>query len=106
MLFSSPKRSVRNYISFEIPKKSGGYRHISAPVRGLKEIQKCLNYLLELMYYPKDNVTGFVRGKSIVDNASPHIGKNYIFNVDLQDFSKHRSSKSMEKATITTFMSD
>lgn len=84
--FSSPRRSVRNYVSFEIPKKSGGYRHISAPVRGLKEIQKCLNYLLELIYYPKDNVTGFVRGKSIVNNASPHIGKNYIFNIDLKDF--------------------
>ena len=84
--FSSPRRSVRNYVSFEIPKKSGEYRHISAPVRGLKEIQKCLNYLLELIYYPKDNVTGFVRGKSIVNNASPHIGKNYIFNVDLKDF--------------------
>ena len=29
------------------------------------------------------------------------IGKNYIFNVDLQDFfSKHRSSKSMEKLQL------
>ena len=29
---------------------------------------------------------GFVPGKSVVDNAVLHVGKNYVFNIDLKDF--------------------
>src|SRR5205814_5256052 len=30
--------------------------------------------------------TGFVPGKSILDNAKRHIKKGYVYNVDLKDF--------------------
>jgi len=30
--------------------------------------------------------TGFVSGRSIVDNAKRHVGKKYVYNIDLKDF--------------------
>lgn len=76
------------YKSFEISKKSGGSRTIHAPNRGLKAIQKCLNYILQAVY--NENIhtaaNGFVIGKSIVDNANMHVQKNYVYNIDLKDF--------------------
>lgn len=34
----------------------------------------------------RNEVTGFVPGKSIVDNAKPHISKDYILKLDIEDF--------------------
>lgn len=84
--YSAPRRTATYYKKFNVPKKSGGTREINAPIKGLKDIQKQINVLLQLAYPINDNVYGFVQGKCIVDNANPHIGKNYIFNIDLKDF--------------------
>jgi RNA-directed DNA polymerase len=76
------------YIEFTIKKKSGSDRTIHAPNNGLKVIQTCLNLILQIVY-EKDiskAATGFIPGKSIVDNAKVHIGSNYVFNIDLKDF--------------------
>lgn len=75
-----------SYSTFEISKKSGGVRVISAPSDKLKTLQRRLKVLLEEMYTPKKYVTGFVDGKSIVTNAKPHTRKKYVFNLDLKDF--------------------
>lgn len=76
------------YKSFDIKKKTGGHRTIHAPNRGLKAIQKCLNYILQAVYNEEIHTAanGFVLGKSIVDNASMHVQKNYVYNIDLKDF--------------------
>lgn len=84
--YSAPRRTATYYKKFNVPKKSGGTREINAPIKGLKDIQKQINVLLQLAYPINDNVYGFVQGKCIVDNANLHIGKNYIFNIDLKDF--------------------
>lgn len=84
--FIHPARNKNNYKSFSIPKKSGGERVISAPTVMLKSFLTYTNRLLQAFYEAPDYVTGFVPGKSVVDNAEQHIGKNYIFNIDLQDF--------------------
>ncbi|MQB15498.1 hypothetical protein DXU77_10425 [Pseudomonas lactis] len=75
-----------SYSTFEIKKKSGGVREISAPSDKLKTLQGRLKVLLSEIYEPKKYVTGFVNGKSIVANARPHIRKKFVFNLDLQDF--------------------
>jgi len=69
-----------------IPKKSGGKRTITAPVKNLKHLQACLNFVLQVLFEPHDAATGFVPGKSIVDNAKEHVGKWFVFNLDLKDF--------------------
>lgn len=74
------------YTSFIIKKKSGKDRVLHAPVKGLKEFQKALNLIFQCVYEPHIAATGFVVGKSIVDNATMHVGKNYVYNLDLKDF--------------------
>lgn len=84
--FINPKRASNSYRTFTIPKKSGGVRTISAPVKMLKSFQTYTNRILQAFYDAPGCVTGFVPGKSVVDNAERHIGKNYVFNTDLKDF--------------------
>ena len=76
----------RRYRSFRIPKKSGGHRTISAPVKSLKPMLKSLNIILETLYTPGPQAMGFCIGRSVVDNAKIHIGMNYVLNIDLKDF--------------------
>lgn len=83
--FASYNKNNR-YQSFEIPKKTGGKRTITAPNVGLKAIQKVLNFILQQVYEPHSAANGFVPSRSIVDNARVHIGQNYVYNIDLKDF--------------------
>lgn len=82
----NPKNDNNRYRSFEVAKKSGGTRIINTPSLGLKSIQKCLNIIFQVVCDLNPAATGFVPGKSIVDNARVHAGSNYVFNIDLRDF--------------------
>lgn len=84
--YSNPKLAKKRYTSFTIKKKSGAERTIHAPVKGLKAIQKTLSFILQCVYEPHEAATGFVREKSIVDNAKEHVGSKYVYNIDLKDF--------------------
>ncbi|MFS4429477.1 reverse transcriptase family protein [Chryseobacterium sp. S90] len=74
------------YNSFSIKKKSGKDRVIYSPIEGLKNFQKALNIILQCVFDPHEASTGFVIGKSIVDNAKVHVGQTYVYNIDLKDF--------------------
>ena len=82
------KDNVRKscYTSFSIKKKSGADRTLHAPIKGLKEFQKALNLILQCLHQPHAAATGFIVGKSIVDNARIHVGQFYVYNLDLKDF--------------------
>lgn len=84
--YTNPKFCKKRYKKFSIEKKSGGIRNIHSPVIGLKVILRCLNFGLNCVYTPNKSAMGFVPGKSIVDNAKKHLRKNYVYNIDLQDF--------------------
>jgi hypothetical protein len=84
--YSNPKLAKKRYTEFKVKKKSGADRTIHAPVKGLKAIQKTLNFILQCVYEPHQAATGFVCDKSIVDNAKLHVGSKYIYNIDLKDF--------------------
>lgn len=76
------------YTTFTITKKSGASRTIHAPKATLKRVQTCLNYILQTVYSESvhASATGFIPGKSIVQNASAHVKKHYVYNMDLKDF--------------------
>ena len=84
--FCHPTRNAKHYKVFTIPKKSGGVREISAPVKMLKSFQTYTNMLLQALYEPTSAAMGFVPGRSVVDNAMNHVGMNYVLNLDLKDF--------------------
>lgn len=82
------------YIQFDIAKRSGGKRIISAPIPELKILQRRLAELLEACIVDIDNARklkntfshGFRPKHSIMTNASFHRKRRWVFNVDLQDF--------------------
>lgn len=74
------------YTNFEIPKRSGGQRTISAPHGSLLLLQQKLAEILQDYYEPRHSTQGYVRGRSIVTNVRQHVGRRWILNVDLVDF--------------------
>ncbi len=74
------------YKTFKIRKKSGGTREINAPCYQLGIILHIMNILFKAIYTPDTAVTGFVSGRSVLDNAIGHVGHHYVFNIDLKDF--------------------
>ena len=82
------------YSTFEIPKRTGGTRTITAPTEALKVVQQRLSILLQDCLdeingerKKKDRIAhGFKRQRSIVTNAKQHRHRRYVFNVDLSDF--------------------
>lgn len=79
-------RSEYLYKTYQIPKKTGSTRSISSPSRELKALQAwILRNILDKLSSSNFS-TGFEKNTSILDNATPHIGSNYILNIDLEDF--------------------
>jgi len=81
------KTSARtHYVRFQIPKKVGGTRLISAPMPRLKRAQRwLLDHVLSKVAL-HDAAHGFVVDRSIVTNARPHVGANVVVNIDLKEF--------------------
>ncbi|MCQ2117637.1 MAG: reverse transcriptase family protein [Bacteroidales bacterium] len=88
----------RQYHQFEIPKKSGGTRKIIAPTGNLKDIQRTLAVLLSFAVAPDTHAHGFIRKRSVITNASIHIGKNYVLNLDLKNFFPSITYHQVERA--------
>lgn len=74
------------YVNFQISKKNGGVRQISAPIKELKYVQKKLAYVLKNIYKPKKAAHGFLNGRDIKTNSINHIKQRNILNIDLKDF--------------------
>ncbi|MEO1828341.1 MAG: trypsin-like peptidase domain-containing protein [Pseudomonas sp.] len=75
-----------NYKYFKIPKKAGGFRRICAPESKLMNLQSKIASILEIYYRPKISAHAFIKERSIVGNASRHVRRRFVFNVDLKDF--------------------
>lgn len=79
----------KRYRSFTVKKKSGKLRSINVPAPTLKMIQRRVLVLLSEEFEDKiiDSPShGFIAGRSIVTNASVHLDKKWVLNVDLKDF--------------------
>ena len=86
LAFNRKISTVSHYIRFKMPKKTGGERVISAPMPSLKRVQRWIleNILNKLEI--DDAAHGFRCDRSIVTNATPHVGADVIINFDLRDF--------------------
>jgi hypothetical protein len=74
------------YTRFTIPKRRGGERTIEAPSDKLKALQRRVLHRLLNPLPMHESATGFVQGRSIVDNARPHVESGVVINLDLADF--------------------
>lgn len=83
------------YDIFSVPKKDGSKRWIENPAPALKKIQKRLNYFLQAVYYgiATPAAYGFMihakkdpDPRNILTNAQRHLGCQYLYNADIEDF--------------------
>ncbi|MCB9857909.1 MAG: RNA-directed DNA polymerase [Phycisphaerales bacterium] len=86
LAFHSDAPERVHYVSFSVPKKSGGMRLLSAPHQSMDEAQRWIldNVLCKIPTHSAAH--GFVTGCSTVTNAEPHVGARTLVNVDLKDF--------------------
>lgn len=76
-----------HYQEFWMRKRSGGYRMISAPDKDLQAIQSTIySRILSSVTIVHPAAVGFRCGRSVVDNATPHLGKRYVLKMDIHDF--------------------
>lgn len=84
--FCNPKTVPNRYKTFYIKKKSGGLREINAPCYQLGTLLYILNIVFKAVYTPSESTMGFTEERSVVTNATVHIGHHYVFNIDLENF--------------------
>ncbi|MCI0701405.1 MAG: reverse transcriptase family protein, partial [Planctomycetia bacterium] len=86
LAFHSEAATHTHYVKFQVPKKSGGMRTLSAPHKKLKAAQHWILANVVNKLPVTDAAHGFVVGRGIVSNANPHVNKAVVVNLDLADF--------------------
>lgn len=78
--------ALQHYRYGIVRKRSGGVRLIESPKSNMKAVQRrILSAILDRVpVHPAAH--GFTRGRSIVTFARPHVGKEVVLRLDLQDF--------------------
>jgi hypothetical protein len=74
------------YYEQSIPKRSGGRRQLLVPADDLKAVQRTLLRKVLGRLPAHEAVHGFRKGRSIVTNARPHMGRAAVLRMDIQDF--------------------
>lgn len=80
-----PREKTLHYVTFAIPKRSGGHRLIHAPKRKLKAIQRSLHEQLVSRLPVSPYAHGFRSNHSVATNAAPHVGKPIVLKLDIAD---------------------
>ncbi len=93
LALADPTNRIRpgksNYIEWSVPKKRGGLRIICSPKPRMKSVQRKIKEGILDRAPVHGAAHGFVRDRSIVTNASAHVGKSLILNLDLRNFFEH-----------------
>jgi hypothetical protein len=74
------------YHEVEIPKKREGTRTLTVPSHPLKWVQRSLLTVLTHLFPRHKCAHGFERDKSIITHARQHVGKRYVYTIDIKDF--------------------
>jgi RNA-directed DNA polymerase len=88
LLELSQRDETEAYQSFKLKKKRGGSRMLQAPDNELLGVQKIINQDLteNFLEWVGKSVHGFLPERSIVTNASVHVGQAWVLNFDLENF--------------------
>lgn len=85
-LFRLVKNSDQSYRSMTLQKKNGGVRELHAPGAALKA---CQNQILRAIvsHLPvSPYAKAYIKGGTLYQNASAHVGKRYMLKLDIADF--------------------
>lgn len=74
------------YREFSVPKRGGGSRHIAAPDRATRDLQRAIVHRVLGRSDLHPAVFGFERGRSMVDHANAHARQAVVLRMDIQDF--------------------
>ncbi|MCH8490987.1 MAG: retron St85 family RNA-directed DNA polymerase [Oceanicaulis sp.] len=85
-LASAINSSSNHYREFEIPKRSGGKRIISAPFPALLECQRWILRSILTKVELHSSAHAFTRNKSIISNSKIHVGQEHFLKIDLENF--------------------
>jgi hypothetical protein len=85
-LASAVNGTASHYRQFQIPKRRGGKRTISAPYPALLECQQWINMHILARVPIHRNAHGFRRSRSIATNAMQHLNQECLLKTDLKDF--------------------
>jgi len=84
------ERELRNhlprYTPRDIPKRTGGTRRLLVPDDRTKQLQRVILHRLLAKLRAHHAAMGFEEGRSIVDNAAPHVGRAVVIRMDIVDF--------------------
>src|SRR5262245_1179034 len=61
-----------------IKRKWGGTREIRSPKLPLLKVQENLRHILDDAYSPRKSAHGYVQGRSIRTNATPHVDSQFV----------------------------
>lgn len=75
-----------HYRRWQIPKRTGGFRTITAPKRGLKAAQRWVLRNVAEKLPVHASAHGFMSARSILTNAKVHAGADVVVKVDVKDF--------------------
>ncbi len=85
------------YARFSIPKRAGGQREILAPDSDTKALQRRILHRLLARVPIHPACHGFERGRSIVSNATPHVGRPVVLRLDVRDFFATTSTRRVRR---------
>lgn len=81
---ATPRQS--HYAFTWIPKRTGGARLLESPKPRLRDAQRAVLDAILSKVPPHEAAHGFVRGRSVVSFAAPHVGRALVVRIDLEDF--------------------
>jgi RNA-directed DNA polymerase len=99
-LYGASNSPERYYRTYSIPKVSGGSRTITEPLPSLKEVQRWIleNILDKVPVHPF--AKGFVRNRSIRDNARFHQRRRFVLTLDIENFFGYVAATTVRKVFL------
>lgn len=85
-LYAVSNNLGKHYHKAKLPKKSGGYRHLSVPDEILKSIQKQIAEVLLIRMPVSRYAKAYRFGSSTLRNAKHHVGKQVVLKLDILHF--------------------
>ena len=86
LCFHAEATDKPHYAYFEIPKRSGGKRLLAAPQPRLARAQAWILHEVLEKLPTEPPAHGFIKRRSTLTCALPHVGKELVMNLDLSDF--------------------